>query len=439
MKRLFIALLFVSGLASAAPGPDKLITLSFDKIPVVELVNFVYGDMLKQNFAVHPDLVGYPKLVTVHFQGDFDRVKLSVFMVDLLAGVGVTVHKKSGYLFLAPEKEVETGEPEQEIFFYRSKYRPVSFLMDLTSGLFKVGRFSSQRGIRGVDTQAIQSLPAGGAPPVNAPGVAASPKKKPVPVQDSGTSAFSQIDKVEQDSFVFQGTEKEITLLQRLLVQLDTPVGEVLVKGVVYEVTTGEKEGSAFGLALNIMQGKFGLNIGKMVSSGDSVTFKSASIDAVFSALSTDSRFRSISNPSLRVKSGASARFSVGSDVPVLGAVQIDRNGNPVQSVEYKPSGVIFDLKPQIRDNVIDLTINQQLSTFIPTVTGVNNSPTLIKREISTSIGASNDDVIVLGGLDEEKNSHDNSGFFFLPSWLKSQGGENSKTQILLVLQVQKI
>lgn len=439
MKHLFIALLFVSGLASAAPpAPDKLITLSFDKIPVVELVNFVYGDMLKQNFAVHPDLVGYPKLVTVHFQGDFDRAKLSVFMVDLLAGVGVTVHKKSGYLFLSPTLEAsDRDEPEQEIFFYRAKYRPVGFLMDLTSGLFKIGRFSSQRGIRGVDT--LQSLPASVSMAGGSPGAAAPPVPKKKPVQDSGTSAFSQIDKAEQDSFVFQGTEKEIALLQRLLVQLDTPVGEVLVKGVVYEVTTGEKEGSAFGLALNIMQGKFGLNIGKMVASGDSVVFKSASIDAVFSALSTDSRFRSISNPSLRVKSGASARFSVGSDVPVLGAVQIDRNGNPVQSVEYKPSGVIFDLKPQIRDNVIDLTINQQLSTFIPTVTGVNNSPTLIKREISTSIGASNDDVIVLGGLDEEKNSHDNSGFSFLPSWLKSHGGENSKTQILLVLQVQRI
>jgi type II secretory pathway component GspD/PulD (secretin) len=100
---------------------------------------------------------------------------------------------------------------------------------------------------------------------------------------------------------------------------------------------------------------------------------------------------------------------------------------------------VIFDLKPQIRENVIDLVINQQLSSFIPTITGVNNSPTLIKREISTSIGAADDDVIVLGGLDEEKNSQDKSGFSFLPSWLNSRGGENSKTQILLVLQVKKI
>lgn len=428
MKRLLIVLLFWSFSVLAVPGQDKAVTLSFDKIPVIELVNFVYGDILKQNFALHPALIGNDKLVTVHFQGDFDKSKLSAFMENLLSGVGIAIQKKPGYLFLSPIAEKDQAEPDQEIFYYRAKYRPVSYIMDLTASLFKTGKFTGQRsGIR----SPADSLPVS---------VAAAPQgatKKPV--QDTGTSAYSLQDKSDQDAFIFHGTEKEIAQLQKLLQQIDVQTGEVLVKGMVYEVTTGEKDGSAFGLALNIMQGKFGLNIGKIAPVGSSITFKSASIDAVFSALSTDSRFKSVSNPSLRVKSGSNARFSVGSDVPVLGAVQFDKNGNPIQSVEYKPSGVIFDLKPQIRENVIDLTINQQLSSFIPTTTGVNNSPTLIKREISTSIGAANDDVIVLGGLDEEKNSQDNSGLSFLPNWMKSRGGESGKTQILLVLQVQKI
>lgn len=428
MKHLLIVLLFWSCSVLAAPGQDKAVTLSFDKIPVIELVNFVYGDILKQNFALHPALIGNDKLVTVHFQGDFDKSKLSAFMENLLSGVGISIQKKPGYLFLSPIAEKDQAEPDQEIFYYRAKYRPVSYIMDLTASLFKTGKFTGQRsGIR----SPADSLPVS---------VAAAPQgatKKPV--QDTGTSAYSLQDKSDQDAFIFHGTEKEIAQLQKLLQQIDVQTGEVLVKGMVYEVTTGEKDGSAFGLALNIMQGKFGLNIGKISPIGSSITFKSASIDAVFSALSTDSRFKSVSNPSLRVKSGSNARFSVGSDVPVLGAVQFDKNGNPIQSVEYKPSGVIFDLKPQIRENVIDLTINQQLSSFIPTTTGVNNSPTLIKREISTSIGAANDDVIVLGGLDEEKNSQDNSGLSFLPNWMKSRGGESGKTQILLVLQVQKI
>lgn len=430
MKHWLVILLFWCGSVLAAPVQDhKAVTLSFDKIPVLELVNFVYGDILKQNFALHPDLIGTDKLVTVHFQSDFDKAKLSTFMDNLLSGVGIAIQKKPGYLFLSPI-EKDQIEPDYEVFYYRAKYRPVSYIMDLTASLFKTGKFTTQRaGIRSQPSEAIQAAPV----PSNQPQAV---QKKPV--QDTGTSAYSLQDKTEQDAFIFHGTEKEIAQLQKLLSQIDVQTGEVLVKGMVYEVTTGEKEGSAFSLALSVMSGKLGINIGRS-GPGDSISFKNASIDAVFSALSTDSRFKSVSNPSLRVKSGSIARFSVGSDVPVLGAVQFDKNGNPIQSVEYKPSGVIFDLRPQIRENVIDLTINQQLSSFIPTRTGVNNSPTLIKREISTSIGADSNDVIVLGGLDEEKNSQDKSGLSFLPNWMKSRGGESSKIQILLVLQVQKI
>ena len=437
-RALLMALAMFAATAYAAPVlpvTDKTVTLSFDKISVVALVNFVYGDILKQNFALHPELVELPDLVTVHFQGDFDRVKLAAFMTGLLDDVGVVVEKKPGYILLRPKPKDEREEVEQEIFFYRAKYRPVSFLMDISASLFKTGHFTTQRGIKSIDTAMTLKAPV----PIAAAGAAASstaPKNKPV--QDSGSSAFSQIDKPEIDSFVFQGSEKEIALLQKLLLQVDTPVGEVLVKGMVYEVTTGAKEGSAFSLALNLMQGQIGLTLGQAIK-GDLISFKSSSIDAVFSALSTDNRFKSVSNPSLRVKSGANARFSVGSDVPVLGVAQLDKNGNSIQSVEYKPSGVIFEIKPQIRDSVIDLAISQQLSTFVPTTTGVNNSPTLIKREISTSVGAADGDVIVLGGLDEDKSSSDSNGFSFLPSWTKSKGGESSKTQILLVLQVQKL
>ncbi|WP_341916408.1 type II secretory pathway, component PulD [Polaromonas sp. YR568] len=443
MKKLLPLLwLFLASLAAAAPTVnDKAINLNFDKISVVTLVNFVYGDILKTNFAVHPDLVELPKQVTVHFQGDFDQGKLSTFMVDLLAGVGVVVEQKRGYVFLRPHVPQLGEVPDKEIFFYRAKYRPVSSLMDITSSLFKTGRFSVQRNIRAADTQSsqlIQPVPLG--MPTAAPAATAppSPAQRQRQGQESSTSATAQIDKGETDSFLFEGTEKEIALLQKLLAQVDTPVPEVFVKGMVYEVTTSMKEGSAFNLAVSILKGRFGLTFGQTLV-GSTVSFKNAQIDAVFSALSTDARFKSVSNPSLRVKSGASARFSVGSDVPVLGAVQLDKNGNPVQSIEYKPSGSIFDIKPQIRDSVIDLAISQQLSSFVATTTGVNNSPTLIKREISTSIGAADGDLIVIGGLDEDKASNDSNGFAFLPSWTKSQASDNSKTQILLVLQVQKM
>jgi len=172
---------------------------------------------------------------------------------------------------------------------------------------------------------------------------------------------------------------------------------------------------------------------------GDSASIKTASFDAIFSALSSDSRFRVLSSPSIRVKSGSHGVITVGADVPVLGSVSYDGAGKPVQSVKMMSSGVIFDLKPFVTESSVDLTVNQQISNFVPTTNGVNSSPTLLKRDISTVVGTTHDEVIFLGGLVEVKKSEDTSGFSFLPSWTHSGGSDESRSELLLILQVQKL
>lgn len=129
----------------------------------------------------------------------------------------------------------------------------------------------------------------------------------------------------------------------------------------------------------------------------------------------------------------------MGQDVPVLGSVSYPSNGLAVQSVEYRSSGVLFNIQPTVREGVIDLSIDQQLSNFIATTTGVNNSPTLTKRALKTSVGVQDGDLIVLGGLTENKESKSRDGLGFLPKFLHSTGSENMRTEIFLVLQVQRI
>ncbi|WP_312588148.1 type II secretion system protein GspD [Comamonas terrigena] len=132
---------------------------------------------------------------------------------------------------------------------------------------------------------------------------------------------------------------------------------------------------------------------------GHFIQLKNTALDAVYSMLEADSRFKMILSPSLRIQSGARGVFSVGQDVPVLGALSFPQGaGQGVQSVEYRSSGVIFDIKPTVRNAVIELALSQQLSDFIKTTTGVNNSPTLTKRELKTIVGLQDGDVIVLGG-----------------------------------------
>ena len=137
-------------------------------------------------------------------------------------------------------------------------------------------------------------------------------------------------------------------------------------------MSTSDKNGSAFGLAVSLLDGKLGLSIGSIADSG-------------------------------------------------------------------KESGVILDVKPTIRDDEIDLAIKQQLSNFIPTTTGVNNSPTLIKREIQTAVSIKPDELIMLGGMNQTKQTGSRRGLSFLPSWTHTKTDDSDQTELLLVIHAQRL
>ncbi|QJQ03192.1 hypothetical protein C798_24050 [Herbaspirillum rubrisubalbicans Os34] len=158
------------------------------------------------------------------------------------------------------------------------------------------------------------------------------------------------------------------------------------------------------------------------------------------SARSEVSRFMGLLGLSVRTVNGVDIVGIVREVEPDKEPFVYPGNGSaPVQSVEYRSSGVIFDLKPIVRESVVDLTVGQQLSNFIVTQTGVNNSPTLTKREVSTSLSVADGDVVIIGGLAENRESLGRIGFSFLPDWMRSNTGQNSKTEILLVLQVSRL
>lgn len=204
------------------------------------------------------------------------------------------------------------------------------------------------------------------------------------------------------------------------------------------------KEGSGVDLLASLLNGKFGLTVSGGAAAAASsafikLPFKALDLSAIYSAIDSDDRFKVVTSPRLRVQSGASARFSVGNQTPVLGAVSLDANGRATQSIEYKPSGVIFDIMPTVRQGGTELKVSQQISQFVPTTTGVNNSPTLNHRQLSTQITAHDDEVIVLGGLVEKRDSATDTGLSFLPSWMRSKSGQGDKTEIVLLLTVPRL
>ncbi len=390
---------------------DKPVKFDFQAVSVAQVVGLVYMEALKQPYVIDPAVLKDDRMVSFRF--DASKGDLRQFWRNFLDALGFTIQSRNGVDFVTAKRPEEKAEQALDVFVYRAQYRSLSYLVGLLTPLFKSGNFTVNRGVRA------------------APGDKAAPNVPP-------GSAAATIDQ-DSDTMIFQGTGEEIAKLKKLLPQVDTATGEVVVKAVVYEVTTGQSDATAFSLALNLLGGKLGVSIGDPAALANSITFKTASIDAAFSALAGDSRFKAVSTPRVRVKSGSQARLTVGADVPTLGAVSYPQGGGqPIQSVEYRSSGVILGLMPLVRESGIDLTVDQQISDFVKTETGVNNSPTLTKRALTTTVTVGDGELIVLGGLTQDKNTESTSGLSFLPKFMRSNSSSDSRTEVLLLLQVSK-
>ncbi|MGM9516979.1 type II secretion system protein GspD [Roseateles sp. DB2] len=403
MKSCVLALALLVGHPIFASAKSADLSFELSGVQVGRIVNVIYSDALKTPYVLAPELLADQRLVSFRFAGSVQSIKAD--LIKLLDSLGYAVTDRGGLEFLGPKRD---PEPALEAFVYKPRFRDVGYLADLLRPLFK-GQFTVNRTV-----------------------VAPLTSKTDVPMPPGSAAAL--VDRAA-DVLVFSGEAGEVKKLERLLAQVDCQVGEVMVRGVVYEVQTGDSTGSAFNLAASLLAGRLSVNL-QSTAQQNSVRVSVGNADAVFSALSSDSRFKVVTQPALRVRSGAQASFAVGQDVPVLGAVTYVSNGQPVQSVEYRNSGVIFNVTPQVREGAIDLAVQQQISNFVPTTTGVNNSPTLIKRELKTDVQVRDGEIVMLGGLTEEKSSAGRSGLSFLPGWAQTRTGERGRTELLLVLQL---
>ncbi|MDE1477667.1 type II secretion system protein GspD [Xenorhabdus bovienii] len=404
MNRIFsiISLFFIPYFAFA-----KGINFSLDGVTIPKSVNFIYGQVFKKPFMISPEVITDTRLVSFHITPDLDE---KAFFVRYLNNMGIGVTNKSGVDYIYKLKIVEPVIP-QHTFVYKPKYRSVGYLTSVLSSVVQ-GRFGHGGSM---------SAYVGGSKASN---------------NSSGANSFAS----SGDMLVFYGTKADISRIEQVLPSVDTISDEVYVGGYVYQVQTTERNGSGLALAAKLLSQHFSIQMGGATggSMDNFIKFSSGNLSALVELFNTDSRFTVVSSPSLRARSGTSASFSVGEDVPVLGNVSYSGDKS-VQSVEYRSSGVIFNVMPEVRQDVIDLSISQELSNFAKTHTGVNNSPTLIKRNIQTSVSVNDGDIILIGGLADNKDTGANTGLSFMPSWFSTSSKEKTKTDIVIILQAKKV
>jgi len=396
-------------------------------VNVGQLVDLLYGDAMHVPHVISSDVLSDTRLVS--FQYDGKSGDLHSFVKVFLDSQGFEVETRDGVEFVSKKPAEEVKQPEQEMFVYHPRYRTADYLAQVVQPLFSGRMTASAAAVGGlVATDAA-------ATPVASSGVsAATPAASPVPGR-SGVSA--------SDDLVFVAAASEIRKVKQLLPQLDRAAGEVVVRGWVYEVSTGNDTNSAFSIAAKVLSGIGGqvsLSNGPTDQDATALRFSSNYLNFAVSALNADTRFKQVSDPHARVLSGSSVRLNVGSQVPTLGSISYQGvSGTPVQSVQYQDAGLIFDVQPTVMADAIQVQLQEQMSSFVATTTGVNNSPTKNTRQMQTTVSMKDGEVIVIGGLVQDTDSSTNNSLGWLPRFLDGHGSSKGRTEVLLVLQVQRV
>ena len=153
------------------------------------------------------------------------------------------------------------------------------------------------------------------------------------------------------------------------------------------------------------------------------------------------------SRPRLLVKSGETASIDVGNEIPVItqtsaDETQVGGSTNVLQEVSYRKTGVQLEIKPLVQANgLVDLQISQQLSEARPTdATSLTGSPTILNRQISTSLTLKDGGSLLMGGLISGNQSSGETGVPFLGQvpvlgrLFRSDALQEDRTELLVMV-----
>ncbi len=136
---------------------------------------------------------------------------------------------------------------------------------------------------------------------------------------------------------------------------------------------------------------------------GAAVSLMMGDWTALISAVSSDSTSNILSSPSITVMDNGEASFIVGEEVPVItGSAASSNNSNPFQTVDRKEVGIKLKVVPQINEgDSVQLQIEQEVSNVL----GANGAVDVrfAKRQLNTSVIVQDGQMLVLGGLIDER------------------------------------
>lgn len=265
----------------------------------------------------------------------------------------------------------------------------------------------------------------------------------------------------ELNSVIVSGSQPQIDEIAEFLKSIDKPVVNVLIEVIVAELRRGHSVSTGISAGL----GDSTIKTSGTVFPGLDMTLNSKSINSVLSKLSSrglvdlgrvtpnfyvtlqaleqNSYLNIRSTPKLATLNGHEASLKIGQSVYYVETVQNVSGGvTPIitrsQVFKQVSADLAIKINPMVSgDNNITLTVDAQFSDFIdPVIVGA--PPGNATRQFTSMIRVKNEDMIVLGGLEEVRSTRGGSGVPILSRipilrWLFSSRRSAKQTNKLIV------
>jgi general secretion pathway protein D len=139
----------------------------------------------------------------------------------------------------------------------------------------------------------------------------------------------------------------------------------------------------------------------------------SAQPSFILSALSSITKVKVLSAPTLVAVDNQPALLQVGDEVPITtgSATVLSSSNTVVNTIEMRDTGVILKVLPHVHPNgTIDLEVEQEISSVDSTQQTGTLTPTIAERRIHSTVSVTSGQTVLLGGLISERNEADRSG-----------------------------
>jgi len=236
------------------------------------------------------------------------------------------------------------------------------------------------------------------------------------------------------NSITARATSTMIPLIERLVQLQDTPRAEVLVDVQILEVSKARTREYGLNLSNYAIQGVFSPEVdprgtdgslntpafnANTVSKGISASdFYLAVPSAVVRFLESDQRTKVMAKPQLRGAEGATIRFNLGEEIPILSTAFTPiagggSNVNPLTSYTYRPIGIIVEMVPRVtyQDEIaLDLKLENS-SLGVPLDVAGQSIPRFTIRKVETKLRLREGESTLLAGLLQDTERTSAQGF----------------------------